>query len=151
MAGANKTGPSGASVQDFIKGQEPAERVKECRKLHALMRRATGKKSAMWGDSMVGFGQYYYKYASGREGHHFRTGFSPRKKDITVYIMPGFKKHEKLLRKLGPHKHSVSCLYIKRLSDIDLNVLEQLVSASMQQMADIYPHDKKPKSKTSKV
>jgi len=144
MPHSSKSGPSKVSVQDFIKAQEPTERVKECRALHALMRRASGKKSAMWGDNMVGFGQYYYKYASGREGHHFRTGFSPRKKDITVYITPGFKKYEKFLKKLGPHKHSVSCLYIKRLSDIDLAVLEQLIAASMKEMAELYPLDKKP-------
>lgn len=143
MASENKTAPTKASVKEFIDSQE-LERRKDCRTLSAMMRRVTKKRAVMWGDSMVGFGQYYYQYASGREGQYFRTGFSPRKKDFTVYIMPGFKKHGKRLKKLGPHKHSVSCLYIKRLSDIDLTVLEDIVRIGFEDMAKIYPQDEKP-------
>jgi len=143
MAAAKKKAPPKASVKSFIDSQEP-DRAKDCRALSAMMRRVTGKQATMWGDSMVGFGRYYYKYASGREGEHFRTGYSPRKKDFTVYIMPGFKQYAKQLKKLGPHKNSVSCLYIKRLSDIDMDVLEEIVADSIDRMAELYPLDKKP-------
>lgn len=93
----------------------------------------------MWGDSIVGYGQYHYHYDSGREGDFLVTGFSPRKQNLSIYIMPGFKKYQTLLNRLGKHKHSVSCLYIKRLSDIDEHVLAQLIKRSVQEMRRMYP------------
>jgi len=92
----------------------------------------------MWGPSMVGFGSYHYKYASGREGDWFLVGFSPRKRDLTVYIMPGFERYATLLGKLGKHKTGRSCLYLKRLADVDIGVLEQLISDSVAHMKQKY-------------
>lgn len=92
----------------------------------------------MWGDSIVGFGEYHYKYKSGREGDWFITGFSPRKQNLTIYIMPGFSEYADLLKKLGKHKHSVSCLYLNKLADIDFQVLEKLIAKSVVDMASLY-------------
>jgi len=143
MASTNKTQPTKASVKEFIDSQT-AERAKDCRALSALMRRVSGKRAVMWGNTMVGFGRYYYRYKSGHEGIYFRCGFSPRKNDLTIYVMPQVKQYETHLKKLGPHKHSVSCLYIKRVSDIDLEVLEALLSEAYEDMARLYPLEKKP-------
>jgi len=104
-----------------------------------MMAKITGKPPVMWGPSIVGYGTYSYKYASGREGDWPRAGFSPRKGAITVYCMPGFTKKKDLLAKLGPHKTSVSCLYIKRLDDVDLDVLAEIVKRDLAQMATLYP------------
>jgi len=145
MAVANKTLPTKVSVKTFIDSQESPQRREDCRVLSAMMRRVTGKNAKMWGDSIVGYGQYYYKYDSGREGESLRTGYSPRKKDFTVYIVPGFKQYTKQLKKLGKHRHTVSCLYFKQLSDIDVNVLEEIVASAYQRTAELYPLDKKPK------
>ena len=92
----------------------------------------------MWGSSIIGFGTYHYKGASGREGDWMRTGFSPRKQSLTIYCMPGFSKQSDLLKRLGPHKTSVSCLYIRNLDDVDLGVLSSIVKRSMQQMTQLY-------------
>lgn len=91
------------------------------------MQRVTGVKPVMWGDSIVGFGEYHYKYNSGREGNWFITGFSPRKQKISVYIMPGFSKYKSILNKIGKHKTSVSCLYINKLDDVNIKHLEILI------------------------
>jgi hypothetical protein len=130
-----KTTPTRASVKAFIDAVENPDRRRECRAIMKLMKAATGVSPKMWGSSIVGYGSYHYKYASGREGDWPVTGFSPRKQALTVYIMPGFARYEPLLKKLGPHKTGVSCLYIKRLSDIDLDVLDRLVRASVKHMA----------------
>ena len=90
------------------------------------------------GSGIVGFGTYHYKYASGREGDWFLTGFSPRKQNLAIYIMPGFKEHSDTLRKLGPHKHSVSCLYLTNLANNDLDALEKLVCESLVIMRERY-------------
>jgi len=103
-------------------------------KLVRIMKAAVGTAPKMWGASIVGFGEYRYKYASGRENDWFLVGFSPRKQDLTLYIMGGFDRHGALMSKLGKHKTRGSCLYIKRLSDIDTAVLEKLVSASVKHM-----------------
>lgn len=92
----------------------------------------------MWGSSIVGFGSYHYKYASGREGDWFLTGFASRKRDLTIYIVSGFENYEVLLDKLGKHKTAKSCLYIKQLADLDLKVLKALVSASVKYMKQTY-------------
>lgn len=103
-----------------------------------MMRKATGAKATMWGSSMVGFGQYHYKYASGREGDYMLTGFSPRKQALTIYIMPGFDKFESLMQKLGKYKTGRSCLYVKQLADIDERILERLITDSVKVMRKNY-------------
>jgi hypothetical protein len=133
-----KTRPSGASVEAFLQGVDDEARREDCRTVLALMRRVTGAEPEMWGPSMVGFGSYHYRYASGREGDWFLTGFSPRKRDLTLYIMAGFSAYEDLLAKLGPHKTGKSCLYVKRLADLDLGVLEALVAASVKHVREAY-------------
>lgn len=133
-----KTRPSGASVEAFLQGVADEARREDCRTLLALMRRATGAEPEMWGPSIIGFGTYHYVYASGREGDWFLTGFSPRKRDLTLYIMAGFSAYDDLLARLGPHKTGKSCLYVKRLGDLDLEALEALVVASVKHMREAY-------------
>lgn len=133
-----KTRKTKASVRAFIDAIEDEQKRKDANELLSLMRRITCKRAAMWGDSIIGFGEYHYKYKSGREGDWPITGFSPRKQNISIYIMPGFSKYKKQLSKLGKHKHSVSCLYVKRLSDINMNILEDIVRDSVEQMKLIY-------------
>lgn len=104
-----------------------------------VMGRVTGHEAKMWGSSIVGFGQYHYRYESGREGDFFLVGFSPRKQDLTLYIMTGFDGYEELLRRLGKHKIGKSCLYIKKLEDINVAVLEQLIERSVEHMRESSP------------
>jgi hypothetical protein len=98
---------------------------------------ATKAEPSMWGASILGFGNYHYKYESGREGDWFLTGFSPRKRELSLYIMAGFERYNALMKKLGKHRTGKSCLYIKRLSDVDINVLSELVVASVEHMRKI--------------
>ena len=126
-----KTKQNKASVTGFLRGIEDPQRRKDCRTVLELMKEVTGSGPKMWGDSIVGFGSYHYKYASGREGDWFVTGFSPRKANLTLYIMAGFSRYKELLAKLGKHKTGKSCLYIKRLADVDLAILRQLVEDSV--------------------
>ena len=134
-----KTKPTTASVALFIKSIENESRRKDCKQLSKLMREITGKRAKMWGDSIVGFGKYHYKYKTGREGDLCVTGFSPRKQNLTIYIMPGFSKYQSLLKKLGRHKTSVSCLYLKSLDTINMKVLKQLIQRSVKDMQKLYP------------
>ena len=127
-----KTAPTKASVQAFLRDIQDETRRRDCQIIARLMRQATRATPRMWGPSIVGFGSYHYRYASGREGDWFLTGFSPRKTDLTVYLMGGLTHHAPLLRRLGRHKSSKSCLYVKRLADIDLAVLEELIRDSVR-------------------
>ena len=127
-----KTKQTDASVEAYLNAIEDAERRDDCRAIAAVMRRVTRHEPKMWGTSIVGFGSYHYRYASGREGDWFLVGFSPRKKDLTLYLMGLFAADRRLIEKLGPHKTGGSCLYIKRLADIDLAVLEKVVAASIE-------------------
>jgi hypothetical protein len=129
-----KTKATQASVSDFLNAVEDDERRKDCKTVAKIMQKATGAKPKMWGPSIIGFGDHHYKYASGRELDWFLTGFSPRKKDLTLYIMPGFTRYDDLMASLGKHSTGKSCLYIKRLSDIDTDVLEKLVTESVEHM-----------------
>jgi hypothetical protein len=138
MAG-NKTIASEDSVADFIAGLDDAGRRKDCRALIALMRQVTRHRPKMWGGSMIGFGSYHYRYASGREGDFFLTGFAPRKSALTLYIMPGLERYGDLLKKLGPHRTGKSCLYLKNLDSVDHGVLEELVRDSVACMREKYP------------
>lgn len=134
----NKTVATKARVSDFVGSVEDTQKRRDLKAVMAMMRRATGKRATMWGPSIVGFGRYDYRYASGREGSFFLTGASPRKQSLTVYIMPGFSSYASLLKKLGKHKASKSCLYIKRLSDVDEAVLERLIARSVRDMKAKY-------------
>lgn len=138
MAG-NKTKPTEVSVDSFI-GAVPDERRREdAGKLRTMMERISGEPATMWGPSIVGFGRYRYRYESGREGEMARIGFSPRSNETVLYIMGGFPRYEALMEKLGKHRTGKSCLYVKRLSDVDEGVLEQLVTASLDYMRETYP------------
>ena len=134
----NKTTKTGASVTEFVKSIENPQMRADAKRVAAMMRRATGKRAKMWGTSMVGFGTYHYKYDSGREGDFMVTGYSPRKQALTVYIMPGFSQFAPLMKKLGKYKTGKSCLYIRRLSDVDENVLEKLIESSVKAMRKKY-------------
>lgn len=133
-----KTRPNDNEVDVFLESVEDARRREECRALVTLMREITGEEPRMWGDSIVGFGSYHFRYASGREGDWFLTGFSPRKKSLTLYVMAGFDRYEELLRKLGRYRTGKSCLYLNRLEDVDRDVLTGLVGRSVQHMRKRY-------------
>ncbi len=126
-----KTKKTAASVSAFLDAVEDDERRKDCKKLVQMMKRVTKAQPKMWGPSIVGFGDYHYVYESGREGDWFLAGFSPRKRDLTLYVMSGFDGHEALMNELGKYKTGKACLYVKRLADVDLDVLEQLVAKSV--------------------
>ncbi len=126
-----KTTKTTASVQAFLNGIEDPDRRRDCKTVAKMMRAATGAKPAMWGAAIVGFGSCDYRYASGREGTWFLTGFSPRKQALTLYIMDGFREHATLLKRLGKFKTGKACLYVRSLADIDLDVLDTLIERSV--------------------
>jgi Domain of unknown function (DU1801) len=130
-----KTKETKASVVAFIKKITNEQRRKDCETVLKLMQRATGEEPKLWGSSIVGFGRFHYRYASGREGEWPIIGFSPRKTDLTLYIMPNLDKFESLLAKLGKYKTGKSCLYIKKLDDVAVPVLEKLITKSVAKMA----------------
>ena len=134
-----KTKSTKASVANFIDAVADPKKREDARAVAALMAEITGAPAQMWGASIVGFGRYRYRYASGRKGEFFETGFSPRKQALTLYIMPGFSKYGELLEKLGRHRLGKSCLYIKRLADIDLEVLRELVTRSVEAIRAKHP------------
>src|SRR6185369_13006523 len=129
-----KTKPTNESVEDFLNRIPDAERRADCFAVAKIMEAITGERPVMWGPSIVGFGTYHYKYASGREGDWPVTGFSPRKKDPTLYIMMGFEKHADLMKQLGKYSNAKSCLYIKRLSDIHVPTLKKLIKSSVKDL-----------------
>lgn len=128
-----KTQPTRASVAEFL-AQQPDARRSDCEAIVSIMQRATGEPPAMWGPAIVGFGRYAYARSDGKTYEWPVTGFSPRKNDLTLYIMPGFDKYDGLMAKLGKHKTGKSCLYIKKLVDVDVAVLEALVVESVNAM-----------------
>lgn len=138
-----KTKPTDASVTDFINGVENKRRREDAFELLALFEKNSAYKPVMWGESIIGFGQYHYKYKSGRQGEWMLTGFSPRKAHQVIYLMGcyvdgGFDTQDELFSKLGKHKMGASCLYINKLSDIDISVLEELITRSCALMRDKY-------------
>lgn len=135
----NKTKPTDKDVLEFLHQVEPAQKREDSFALLALMEEVTGEKPQMWGDTIVGFGAYHYRYASGREGDSPLTGFSPRAQSLSVYITSGFEDYEALLNRLGKHKTGKACLYIGRLSDVDLNVLRELIQRSVEYMRQAHP------------
>ena len=131
-----KTKPTNQSVKEFLNKIPEPERRADCFAVAKIMEEITGEKPKMWGPSIVGFGSYHYKYASGREGDWPMMGFSPRKKDLTLYIMMGFEKHADLMEKLGKHSTSKSCLYIKRLSDVHIPTLKKLIKIGLKDLKE---------------
>jgi hypothetical protein len=122
-----KTKVNEASVESFLNSVKDEQARADCFEILKMMKQVTKEEPKMWGSSIVGFGSYHYKGASGREGDWMLTGFSPRKQNLTLYLMGGFDAHADLLKKLGKHKTSVGCLYIKKLEDVDKKVLKELV------------------------
>ena len=129
----NKTKATDSSVDGYIDAIDNETRRNDCRAVTKLMTKVTKQKPRMWGPSIVGFGSYHYKYDSGREGDSCLIGFSSRKGDISVYISANFPGHDELLSKLGKHKLGKACLYIRKLDDVDLKVLEKLVVGSVEE------------------
>ena len=127
-----KTKVNDASVEGFLNSVTDEQKRVDCFEILRLMEQVTNEKPKMWGPSIVGFGSYHYKGASGREGDWMLTGFSPRKANLTLYIMGGFDLHQDLLKKLGKHKTGGGCLYIKKLDDVDKEVLKELVAESVK-------------------
>ena len=143
--GENKTRPTEQSVEAFIEAVEPASKREDARVLDAMFRRVTGEEPAMWGPTMIGYGRYHYRYETGREGDMLRTGFSPRKAKHSIYLMGGYcdeetaKVRDAQLERLGKHSRGKSCLYINKLADVDLGVLEEMIAADWETMNRLYP------------
>jgi hypothetical protein len=135
MAREAKTKPTKVSLDEFLSSSVDPARHDDCRWLASAMTQATGEKPVLWGSGIVGFGLYRYKYASGAEGDWPIVGFAPRKNDLTVYIMPGFERYQAQLAKLGKHKTAKVCLYIKKLADVDTQVLNEIIADSVQAMS----------------
>jgi hypothetical protein len=129
-----KTKANEASVEAFLSGIPDEKKRTDASAILELMQEVTKEPPKMWGDSIVGFGNYHYKYASGHEGNSCLTGFSPRKQDLTIYINTGFEAHQELMEQLGKYKTGKVCLYVKKLEDIKLPVLKKLVKASFTAM-----------------
>ena len=134
-----KTKPTGVSVESHIAAIANEEQRNDARSLVVLMRKVTQQEPRMWGPSIVGFGSYHYKYASGHEGDSALAGFAARGRELVVYIAPGFEGRDALLAKLGEHRTGKVCVYIRRLANIDLKVLEQLVAQSVADTKSRYP------------
>jgi len=134
----NKTQPTEASVADYIASRASEEQRQDCARLMALLKKVTKHEPKMWGPSIVGFGAYRYKYESGREGEACLTGFAIRKSELVVYLVAEPEEQASLLPKLGKHKMGKSCLYFKRLGDLDTTVLEKLVAGSVAQIRRRY-------------
>jgi hypothetical protein len=134
----NKTRPTIADVGAFIDAIEDQRKRGDCRVLVAMMREICGCEPTMWGDSIVGFGRYQYRYKSGRAGEFFVTGFAPRSSALTIYVMPGFESLGAQLEKLGPHRTGKSCLYLKNLDAVDLAVLRELLTDAVDIMRQRY-------------
>ncbi|HYJ53725.1 MAG TPA: DUF1801 domain-containing protein [Allosphingosinicella sp.] len=135
----NKTKATGASVDAFIDAVPDPQRREDARTILALMERLSGEPAAMWGPSIIGFGRYHYKYDSGHEGESARLAFSPRAKELVLYLLGDIPRQQELLDRLGRHRSGKCCLYIKRLSDVDQTVLEELVRESLAYMDAKYP------------
>lgn len=134
-----KTQPTQASVKAFLDRSAPdQERRADCETLIRIMKKATGEPPRMWGPTIVGFGTYHYRYASGHEGDSCLVGFSPRKGDLSIYVMGMGPERDALLTRLGKHRMGKACLYVRRLSDIDLEVLERLVAVSVKELRRLY-------------
>jgi hypothetical protein len=140
---ANKTVPKGLAVSDYMAAIENPQRAEDCTWLLETMAAMTGWQPKLWGGTLksaiIGFGEYHYVYESGREGDFFRLGFASRAQNISIHIMPGYEDFDDELARLGKHKMGKSCLYIKRLSDVDTDVLKEIMQKGLDIMAERYP------------
>ena len=134
-----KTKQNRASVRGFLDAIEDDAKRTDAKTIHKLMRAVTGERAAMWGESIVGYGRCHMVYETGRELDWFLCGFSPRKRNLVLYVMPGFSGYEPLLARLGKYKTGKSCLYLNKLADVDLDALRELVEASVASMRARYP------------
>ena len=134
----NKTKPTSVAPEDFIAAIEHPRRREDGLALLELFNRVTGLSPKMWGPSIIGYGRYHYRYDSGREGDAMLTGFSPRKAALSIYIMPGYRDMSSSLARLGKHKIGKSCLYINKLADVDLGVLEEIILDGLRYMRSNY-------------
>ena len=142
MAGYElKTKQTEVAVDDFLEAVPDPVRREDAKKLRAMMERISGFPARMWGPTIVGFGRYRYRYDSGHEGEMARIGFSPRAKELVLYLIGGFPRHQALMDRLGKYRTGKSCLYVKRLSDIDEAVLESLIAEGLDYMREKYPED----------
>ena len=132
-----KTRLNDGNVEDFLNGVTDDKKRQDSFAILEMMKSITGEEPKMWGNSIVGFGSYHYKNASGREGDWFKTGFSPRKQSLTIYIMSGFRRYEELMTNLGKFKTGVSCLYVKKLEDVDRPTLETLIEESVTYLSNL--------------
>ena len=135
---ANKTTLNDQNVEAFLNTVEQEQKREDSYTLLKLMQQLSGFEPKMWGSSIVGFGSYHYKYESGREGDFFKVGFSPRKQNLTIYIMPGFERYRELMAELGKYKTGKSCLYIKKLTDVKMEILTELIQGSLDYMNNKY-------------
>ncbi len=134
-----KTKVTSITVADFIAAVEDPAKRDEATRLDALFRRVTGFTPRMWGPSIIGYGRYHYRYATGHEGDAAATGFSPRRAEHSLYIMPGYADYGAILDRLGKHRLGKACLYIKSIDRIDLTALEELIGTGLADLAKIYP------------
>ena len=146
MASEPKTKKTAASVEKFLDAVKDESRRDDCYAVIEIMKAITKQEPAMWGSSIVGFGSYTYQYAGGKEADWPLAAFSPRKQDLTIYIMPGFENYPDLMKKLGKFKTSKACLYIKKLDDIHIPTLKQLIKTSIQEFKKLMA-DKKASKK----
>lgn len=137
----NKTQATDVNVDAFLASIEHKQRQADAIQLKAIFKDATGYDPVMWGPSIIGYGRYHYRYASGREGDFLATGYSPRKANLSIYIMPGYADYSDLLKDLGKHKLGKSCLYVNKLADIDVAVLERLIKQGVADLNKIWPVD----------
>jgi hypothetical protein len=135
----NKTTETSASVDAFIEAVADETQKNDAKTISAMMARLSGEPPRMWGPSIVGFGRYHYKYESGREGDSCRIGFSPRRGQTVIYLLDGYQDRTAQLARLGKHKTGKACLYIKRMSDVDQSVLEEMIASSLAYMRVKYP------------
>ncbi len=135
----NKTKPNDESVLAFLNAVEHDQKRADSFEILEMMRELSGEEPKMWGPAIIGFGSYHYKYASGREGDFLRIGFSPRKQNISLYFMTGSERDQHLIKKLGKYKTGKSCLYIKKLADVDQNVLREMIISLLAVMDEKYP------------
>ncbi len=135
----NKTQATDSDVTGFLEAVEHPTRRADGLALDQVFRKVTGFTPRMWGPSLVGYGSYHYVYDSGREGDFLATGFAPRKANLSIHIMPGYQDYSEILSRLGKHKIGKSCLYVNKLADIDVNVLEELIAAGLRDLAGYWP------------
>ncbi|MAP93755.1 MAG: hypothetical protein CMK07_02275 [Ponticaulis sp.] len=135
----NKTKPTDVTPERYVASVENDIRRADADALLKIFAEVTGLKPQMWGPSIIGYGRYHYKYESGREGEFLMTGFSPRKANQVIYVMPGYTDHSAILDRIGKYKLGKSCLYINKLADIDLNVLKELIASGFSEMKARYP------------